>query len=443
MATEPVAAKLPPTPMERSPVPDLGTALIPKQRYISREYKALEDERLWPKIWHLAGFASDLVETGSYLTYEIGRDSVLLVRQQSGAIAAFHNVCSHRGNRLVEPGRGRASSFTCLFHAWRYGVDGTLEHALDAETFSQGCPVADLSLKSVHCEQWGGFVWINLSPDAEPLADYLENIPEHLDPYHFEEMKIMNEITIEIPCNWKTSMDAFHESYHIFGTHPDTLEVNDDVHCEYDCFGLHSRMILQLAVASPRHPEHGKINDTIREHFLASAGVDPKTFTGGALDVRPAIAKAVREIQGPAMGADFSELNDAQLVDDFHYSIFPNITFNIFGRSAWLFRHRPHPTDPDKMYFDFFNLVRLPNADIPRPALEFHVVDDDLVLDPVGGGGELLAQDTYNLPRIQQGMHSAGFQGLHLGKQEIRIRHFHHNLDRYLEDSVGPKGEGV
>ena len=107
MASEPTTQKLPPTPMERSPVPDLGTAPIPKERYVSREYKEREDERLWPKVWLLAGFESDLSEPGSYFTYEVGRDSVLVVRQADGAIAAFHNVCTHRGNRLVEPGRGR------------------------------------------------------------------------------------------------------------------------------------------------------------------------------------------------------------------------------------------------------------------------------------------------------------------------------------------------
>ena len=425
--------------MEIAPVPDLGTAPIPKERYTSPDYKAAEDRKLWNKVWLLAGFVSDLTEPGSYTTYEIGRESVLIVRQKDGEIAAFHNVCTHRGNRLVEPGRGTVRSFTCLYHAWRFGLDGTLERALDAETFRQGCPPDALSLRPVRCERWGGFIFINLDPAkqgaGESLMGYLENIPAHLDPYHFEEMKIMNEFTIEIGCNWKTSMDAFHESYHIAGTHPDTLDVNDDTNVQYDCYGRHSRMILQLAVASPRHPEHGKVTDTIRQHFLASAGIDPETFRGGALDVRPAIAKAVREIQGPAMGADFSELNDAQLVDDFHYSIFPNLTFNIFGRSAWLFRHRPHPSDPDTMYFDFFNLVRMPNADIPRPDREEFVASDELVLEPVGGGGELLAQDTYNLPRIQRGMHSSGFAGLHLGDQEIRIRHFHHNLDRYIDES--------
>ena len=127
-------------------------------------------------------------------------------------------------------------------------------------------------------------------------------------------------------------------------------------------------------------------------------------------------------------------LDDAQLVDDFHYTIFPNITFNIFGRSAWLFRHIPHPSDPNKMLFNFVNLLRAPAADIPRPDPVHFALQDGFDREPTGGGGKLLAQDFYNLPRIQRGMHSAGFSGLHLGDQELRIRHFHSVLDRYLDD---------
>ena len=422
------------TPMHRAPRPDLGEGLILKERYISQAYMLGEQTGLWPRVWLLAGFESDLPEPGSYFTYEVARESVVVLRQESGGIRAFHNVCMHRGNRLLEPGMGRVRGLTCLFHAWRYGIDGQLEEALDESTFSQGCPRDSLSLRGVRCETWGGFVWINLDPDCESLEEYLDIIPEHLDAYHFEEMKVAGHYTIEVECNWKTSMDAFHEAYHIYGTHPDTLNVNDDVNVPIDCYDRHSRMLLPLAVASPRHPEYGKVTKEIRDHFLATAGIDGSQFEGDARDVRPAIARSIREVQGPAMGVDFSELNDAQLVDDFHYSIFPNVTLNIFGRSAWLFRHRPHPTDPDRMLFDFFNLLRLPNAELPRAEHEHHVSRDDLVLQPLGGGGELLAQDTYNLPRIQRGMHSSGFKGLHLGDQEIRIRHFHAVLDRYVDD---------
>jgi len=422
----------PPTPLVRAPVPRLGTAPIPKERYLSRAYAELEHRLLWPRVWQLAGFASDVPAPGDYFTFESGRESLIVVRQQDGGLRAFHNTCMHRGNRLVEPGRGNARAFTCLFHGWRYGTDGGLQAALDAETFPQGCPPAQLGLAEVSCEQWGGFVWTHLDPGAPPLAAYLDPIPEHLGPYHFEQMSLLDDVTLEIDCNWKTSMDAFHEAYHIYGTHPDTLDLNDDVNVPIDCYERHSRMLLKLAVASPRHPEHGRVTQRIRDHFLATAGIDGASFAGGAEDVRPAIARAVREVQGPALGADFSELADEQLVDDFHYSVFPNVTFNIFGRSAWLFRHRPHPSDPDKMYFDFFNLLRAPAADIPRPEHRSLACTDELVLEPVGGGGELIAQDTFNLPRIQRGMHSSGFRGLHLGDQEIRIRHFHRVLERYI-----------
>jgi phenylpropionate dioxygenase-like ring-hydroxylating dioxygenase large terminal subunit len=432
MASRARATVLPPTPTGRAPLPGLGTGLISKARYLSRGYAELEHRHLWSRVWQLAGFERDIPEPGDYFTFEIGRESVVVVRQADGRARAFHNVCMHRGNRLVEPGRGSAAAFTCLFHAWRYGLDGSLEAALDAETFPQGCPAESLHLTPVRCDSWGGFVWINLDPEAMPLRSYLDPIPAHLDPYHFEEMSILDDVTLEITCNWKTSMDAFHEAYHIYGTHPDTLDVNDDVNVPIDCWERHSRMLLQLAVASPRHPEHGKVTQRIRDHFLATAGIDGAGFAGGAGDVRPAIAKAVREVQGPALGADFSELSDAQLADDYHYSIFPNVTFNSFGRSAWLFRHRPHPSDPDRMYFDFFNLLRAPAAQIPRPDHRELVCSDELVLEPVGGGGELLAQDTYNLPRIQRGMHSSGFRGLHLGDQELRIRHFHRVLEQYV-----------
>jgi phenylpropionate dioxygenase-like ring-hydroxylating dioxygenase large terminal subunit len=428
------------TPLGRAPAADLGSAPIPKERYTSAGFARLERERLWPRVWLLAGLERDLAQPGDYSTFEIGAESVLLVRQRGGDVRAFHNVCMHRGNRLREPGSGRAVRFACAYHGWQYDLDGRLLEALDAHTFPQGCPGEALSLSPVRCERWGGFVWVNLDPGAVPLREYLGVLPAHLDPYHFEEMQILDDVTVEIPCNWKTSVDAFNEAYHIAGTHPDTLDVNDDVNVPIDCYERHTRMILKLAVASPRHPEHGRVTERIREHFLASAGVDPAGFRGGAEDVRPAIAKAVREVQGPALGADFSQLDDSQLVDDYHYTVFPNVTLNIFGRSAWLFRHRPHPSDPDRMYFDFWNLLRAPAHQLPRPAHRHELLRDDLVLEPVGGGGELLAQDFYNLPRIQAGMRSSGFRGLHLGDQELRIRHFHRVIDSYLAGGDGSLG---
>jgi phenylpropionate dioxygenase-like ring-hydroxylating dioxygenase large terminal subunit len=377
----------------------------------------------------MAGRESDVANPGDYLTFEIGTESILVIRQPDGSLAARYNVCMHRGNRLREPGRGHADSFSCPFHGWRYATDGTLLEVLDPHSFPQGCK--GLDLRPVRTDAWAGFVFVTLAPDAEPLRDYLGVIPTHLDPYHFEEWKIGFDATIEIDCNWKTSVDAFNEAYHLAATHAWTLEFSDDVNTLYDCYDRHTRMIFPEVQASPRHPGAGTVTKGIREMFLARVGVDMEKFEGGPAEARTAYADAIRRI-APTLGADVSELNEAQLCDDFHYTVFPNLTFNTHSLFTWVFTHRPHPTDPNRMYFDFTSLLRAPSQDLPRPQkLQLRGADGD-TLSGRCEGGELMDEDLYNLPRIQAGMRSRAFESLHLGEQEVRIRHFHRVLEGYV-----------
>jgi phenylpropionate dioxygenase-like ring-hydroxylating dioxygenase large terminal subunit len=424
--------------MDRAPVPELGTEPIPADRYTSADYAGREWEHMWQRVWLVAGRESDAAQPGDYFTFEIGPESLLIIRQRDGSLAARHNVCMHRGNRLRDPGCGHAQRFSCKFHGWTYGIDGSLERALDPESFPQGTPNERLQLAPVRCDTWGGFVFVNLDGEAEPLQEYLGVIPEHLGPYHLDEATLVQDITIEIACNWKTSLDAFNESYHLSATHPATLEFSDDVHCRIDCYDRHSRMLLPLAQASPRHAGHGTVTPLIKAYFVAGAGIDPQTFEGDASQVRAAIAKSIVERRGPSIGVDYSDLNEDQLNDDFHYTLFPNITFNAHAQFVWVFRHRPHPSDPQRMFFDFWNLVRSGNQGLVRGEHSHHVATPEFSLAKEGlPGGDLLDEDLFNLPRVQQGMNSAAFRGLHLGDQEIRIRHFHHNLDRYLERGDG------
>ena len=416
------------TPHERAPVPALGHAPIPKERYTTREYAALEWERMWTRVWLLAGRESDAPEPGDYFTFEIGTESVLVVRQRDGSLAARYNVCTHRGNRLREPGRGRATRFACLFHGWQFDIDGKLVAPLDPGSFPQGCE--GLDLRPVRCETWAGFVFVNLDPAAEPLRDYLGVIPSHLDPYHFADWQVAFDATIEIDCNWKTSVDAFNEAYHLSATHTWTLEFSDDVLTQYDCYDRHTRMIFPEVQASQRHPGAGTVTPGIRDLFLKRVGVDVEAFRGGPADARAAFAEAIRKL-GPMLGCDFSDLSESQMCDDFHYTVFPNLTFNIHSLFVWVFTHRPHPDDPNKMFFDFVSLVRAPGK-LPRPEkLQLNAARGDRFAGRCEGG-ELMDEDLYNLPRIQAGMRSAGFQSLHLGEQEIRIRHFHKTLEGYV-----------
>ena len=105
-------------------------------------------------------------------------------------------------------------------------------------------------------------------------------------------------------------------------------------------------------------------------------------------EARTAFADAVRKM-GPALGCDFSELNEAQMCDDFHYTLFPNATFNIHSLFVWVFTHRPHPDDPNKMFFDFWSLVRAPAQQIPRPEKLFFRTEDGDTLAGKCEGGDL------------------------------------------------------
>jgi phenylpropionate dioxygenase-like ring-hydroxylating dioxygenase large terminal subunit len=414
-----------PTPIEKTVEPDLGTARIPKERYTDPAFARREWERMWTRVWLLAGPAADVARPGDWFTFEIGPESIIVARDRAG-LHAHYNVCRHRGNRLCEPGRGHSPTFTCRYHAWDWNLDGTLRCATDAQDFTQGLP-PDLRLGALRADTWGGFVWVTMDPGAEPLAEYLGVVPDHLAPYHFEEHALVDDVTLEIDCNWKTCVDAFNEAYHVQGTHPELLEYSDDVNVQIDLYDKHSRFIYPVGVPSPRLGKLSRIPRWLADIVMRGVGVDPDTFTGGVEDVKPAVLAASRRI-GESLGMDLSALRDEQLLDDYHYTIFPNVTLNIHGRGFWLFRHRPHPTDPQKMLFDFQDYLRWPASLGPRerPA---HRGD-------VQGGtslGVVLDQDLYNLPRVQAGMRSRGFEGLLLNAQERRIRHFHRILDRYLD----------
>src|SRR5262249_30256303 len=159
--------------------------------------------------------------------YRIGDQSVLVVRAAPGVVNAFHNACLHRGTRLAEGvGRFDGEAFRCPYHAWCYTLDGRLIHVVDREDFT-ALP-AEMALAPVRAECWGGFVFVNLDPDAEPLLDFLAPLPTLLAPYRLDAMRFRSHLTTILPANWKTVVDAFNESYHVQGAHAQILPWTDD-----------------------------------------------------------------------------------------------------------------------------------------------------------------------------------------------------------------------
>ncbi|MEY2918864.1 MAG: hypothetical protein RL261_169 [Pseudomonadota bacterium] len=420
----------PVTPAGKMPDPDLGHELIRKERYTSAEFMQLEWERIWKKVWLLGALESDLREPGDFVATEIGRESVLIVRQADGSVRAFYNVCLHRGNRLRPTGAGSAGSFKCQYHHWEYALDGSFKRIPDLDTFPQGAPPCR-GLKELPCAAWGGFVWFSLDPEVGPLEEFLDPVHTHLEPYNFPRMALTRDITVEWNCNWKASVDAFNESYHVQGIHPQLMWYLHDLDIQIDCFDRHNRYLIPFATWSPRVRRPPAIPDPIKV-IMKTAGMDPADYDEPYENIRRDVQQWKRK-HGPAQGKDYSRLNDDQLTDDYHYLIFPNVTLNVHADDLMLFRQRPHPTDPDRMFYDIWTFELVPEGhEWPERPKHQHFKHGEKSI------GLVLDQDAANLPGVQAGMHSAAFEGLWIGAQELRIRHFHKVIDDYV---YGPGGK--
>jgi Rieske 2Fe-2S family protein len=151
--------------------PELGTGLVSFEDSVSPAFHELEREAIFRRAWLYAGRAEQLPRSGSYFTRELPglRTSIIVSRAADGRIRAFHNVCRHRGNRLVwegTPGEdtcGHARQLVCKDHGWRYGLDGACTYVHQEREFFD-LDRNELGLAPVHCDTWAGFVFVNLAP---------------------------------------------------------------------------------------------------------------------------------------------------------------------------------------------------------------------------------------------------------------------------------------
>ena len=146
---------------------------IPGYRYTSAEFFEKEWEHMWTRVWLLLGRESQLPQPGDWQMEEVGRESILMVRQKDGSVKAFYNICQHRGNPLVDAPKGSTKRFVCRYHSWAYMPDGALNFAPDKEDFPQGDPCKHVRLQELACETFAGFVWVNMNPDCVSLKEFL------------------------------------------------------------------------------------------------------------------------------------------------------------------------------------------------------------------------------------------------------------------------------
>ena len=414
------------------------------RRYIDPAEKAREEERLWSKVWLLAGVSSDLREAGDWFKFDIGPQSIIVVRGKEGEVNAFYNACKHRGNELVQEDFGHgATSFTCIMHSWRYNLKGKNIRVTDRETFGPEALCRNLDLTPVHAKDWGGLIFVSMAEEPMPFEEYYADLLPMLASYRMEEMFVVKDLTIEVPANWKILYSVFNENYHAHATHPQIKPTVDEYNIQYDHYpNGHNRHLFPVGAVSPRWPDTRFINMGLA-YMMQEAGVKLSGFKGDARHVRRAIQAAKRKPDNP-YGMDFSGFTDNQLTDDWNPSLFPNVTLNMHPEGVLLMRFRPHPTDPERGYHDVM-VLSAKLAEGRRPPAYMGVEDD---VDVSGKtrparrrtthdnpqAGEVVEQDIANMITLQRGIHSRGLAGtIVFSEQERRIQQFLAELDLYLE----------
>lgn len=422
----------------RPPAYNLRGDPITGDRYVSKAFMELEWEHVWTRTWQIGGRASDLPEPGDFITHEIGRESILMVRQEDGSIRAFYNVCQHRGNRLVQVDAGFVKQIICAYHGWAYSWDGVVRSVQDENDFPQGSPCNKLKLAEIHCSIWAGFVWFNMDSKAPSLAEFLHPLADQLDAYDMDSMIQVVNLTAEVACNWKVIEDNFSESYHVATLHPElTSFVDDDpANTDFELFESgHNRMTMKGALPSPRAVSPLEPAAPL-DAVLRQWDLDPVDFAGRAREARLALQQQKRRL-GPARGyGHYEALSDAQLTDYQHCTLFPNTTLTCSSDGVQLLRPRPHPTDPEKCLFDHWFIVPvvdgLDQVETPVGPRPQTVATHEQFKHGEQSMGFVADQDLSIAIAQQRGLASRGYVDCYLSGQEDRVRRFHETINDYI-----------
>ena len=420
---------------------------IDGERYYTQDFAQREWERLWTRIWHVAGRENELAEPGDYIVHDFMHESVIVMRQDDGGLKAFYNTCGHRGMRLVWDNAHAANGLHCPYHGWVWGRDGVLKNLPDPDDFPQGNPCGELALKGVRCDTWGGFVWYTMDPDAPSLLDYLEPIPEVYKNYPLESLVRVYWMKVNLETNWKFATDNFSESYHTRTAHPQVPPWIDQDYwtSRHEMWpNGHGRTVQPMRPSLRDRLPDGTPHpfDALLRHW----GIDAESYPDfetkamqGWLDLKQKKRKLWRE-RGYV---HYEHMNDEELTDSPHTVIFPNVTISFLPDNILFFRTEPHPDDPNRCTFDLWCMafpvagqteVESIMAGVqPLREAEFEHRDFDGGRGVPEIEGQIVYQDMQLAEGQQRGLRSRGYTDSYLAGQETRVRFFHEVLNDYLE----------
>ena len=394
--------------------PELGTGLVSYEDCTSPEFYEFEREAVFKRAWLMVGRVERLARPGSYFTKElaVAKTSIVVVRDIRGNVRAFHNMCRHRGNKLVwqdfpgEETSGTCRQFTCKYHGWRYDLDGACSFVQQESEFFD-LDKAEYGLVPVHCDVWEGFVFVHLGTPAQSLSDFLGPMIRSVEGYPFELHTEHYGYQVSVGSNWKLFFDAFQEYYH--------------------APVLHANQTPAIAARTRDSGFTGGYYQLDGPHRLGA--------TGGAkrdrdLDLLKPMERLTRSgLIGPWDAPDFSDrargLNPAgfEQWNVSAYHLFPNTTI-LFRGAGWYLTYSYWPTSFNTHIFE--GNLYFPPARSPRERVAHEMTR--------ATHKEYALQDCNTLEATQRQLESGVFSSFPLSDHEVLCRHLHKVIGDWVTD---------
>jgi choline monooxygenase len=409
-----------------------GPTLVPVERYISAEWKAVEDAKVWPRAWQVACSLDHVAEPGDFYEYRAGWLSILVVRGDDGELRAFQNACRHRGNAICEgTGKGLAE-LRCPYHRWAWTTSGRLREVPSRKGFGK-IDNDEYGLLPAQVDSWGPLVFVNLDLDAMPLAEWLEGIPDDASWANLEEFRCNSLVVRPMPANWKVVTEGFSETYHIQGIHREMLGHIDDIDAPQKLWHRHGVSYQQYGVPSPRLGRN--VSDQIVwDSFISCIGnrlgldsttTHPCPEVPEGETIRDVIADRIKAHQA-SLGVDISHYDTALATGASQYNLFPNATVLVWSDMVNVLSSRPGLT-PDDCQFVSMNFHRAPKG-APRSTPFTGEVPLETSM------GLVMNQDITIMKTAQRGLHQPGLKHLSLSAEECRVINLHRNLDEWCRE---------
>ena len=358
---------------------------LPGWLYHDAEFFAAELRHVIRPSWQIVCHLSDLPRPGDWHTLDYAGESVIVVRGERGEIAAFTNVCRHRGSRLVDGQSGCARKFVCPYHAWVYELDGRLSGVPSRADYPVALPAG---LVAVEHEVWHGFVFVRLEGGGPSVAAMMAPHEAEVAPHRFAEMVPLKPVTHRPRAvNWKNLCDNYSDGLHVPVAHPGLRRL----------FG---------------------------DGYRIEAGAHVDRLGGQLLDLtRGSWSERLYQRLRPRA----EHLGDAAQSQWLYYKLWPNIAFDIYADSIDFMQFLPTgPTTTSLRECAY----ALPDARREMRAARYLNARINRQVN---------AEDTVLVTRVQAGMASATYDAGPLGRSEVCLRSFARKLRRLIPEARLPR----